>query len=39
MFRMLISKENWTSGDVRGHAADVWGQGLSGFKLVRHGIR
>ena len=23
--RTLISKENWTSEDVRGHAADVWG--------------
>jgi hypothetical protein len=28
--RILISEENWTSGDVRGHAPDVWGQGLSG---------
>ena len=22
------SKENWTSKDVSGHAADVWGQGM-----------
>jgi hypothetical protein len=37
--RILISKENWTSGDVRGHAADVWGSRARGFKPVRHGIR
>jgi hypothetical protein len=24
MCRILIFKDNWTSGDVPGHAADVW---------------
>jgi hypothetical protein len=30
--RILISKGNWTSGDVRGHAADVWGSRGREFK-------
>ena len=30
--QFLIFKENWTSGDVLGHAADVWGSRGREFK-------
>jgi hypothetical protein len=33
-FRILIFKENWTSGDVRGHAANVWGSRVASSSLM-----
>ncbi len=36
--KILISKENWTSEDVGGHAADVWGQGLTSLNLAGYEI-
>ena len=33
--RTLISKESRTSEDVRGHAADVWGQGVAVVDRLR----
>jgi hypothetical protein len=34
MCKILISKENWTSEDVCGHTADVWGQGVASSNLA-----
>jgi hypothetical protein len=35
MFKILIFKEEWTSGDVVGHGVDVWGvKGVASLNLV-----
>ena len=35
MCKSLNFKENWTSRDVFGHAADVWGQGVAVVDRLR----
>jgi hypothetical protein len=36
MCKSLNFKENWTSEDICGHAADVWGSSAMSSCLARH---